>query len=640
MKNILGAALFVLLVHHTALAQYNPEKVNKKAVQQYELAMNKASEEGLEEAMKHLENALRIDPKYVDAHLSLAGIHGEFKQYEKAVAAYEKARSLDATYFMEYNLPYSINLAGKGDFEKALKAVETFLTISNLNETSRKAGEYRKKNYSFAIAYQEKHPGEQYLFSPVNMGAGINSKDAEYFPSLTVDRKQLVFTRRINNYNEDFYESELLENKWGPAKGLTGAINTNLNEGAQNISQDGQMLVFTGCNFEIGFGSCDLYYSIRTKTGWSEPMNMGRNINTEFWESQPCLSPDKTLLYFASRRPDGFGGSDIYVSKRMPNGQWSEPENLGPGINTIGDESCPFLHADNETMYFMSNGHQGYGGDDLFLSRRKPDGSWGAPENLGYPINTIENEGSLFIASDGKTAYYASDRSDSYGALDLYSFQLRENIRPAATTWIKGQVFDVKTSTGLPSMVELTDLASGRVVSRLQTDEEGNYLSTLPVGKNFAFSVNRKGYLFYSENFAISGNNPDSAYTRNIPLQPFEKNAKLVLNNIFFDVNKYELKPESRVELNKLVALLKENPGMKIRINGHTDNTGNKADNQKLSENRARVIYLYLTDQFVAKERLSYKGFGDTEPIAENDTEAGRARNRRTEMEIIEVAEK
>lgn len=638
MKIFPVSCFFFLLSILTLQAQtYQPEKVNKKAVQQYELAMEKAEEGDLKASLLFLEKALAIDKKYADAYLSTAGIYGQLKNYDLAILNYEKARSLDLHYFAEYNLSYSINLAGKGNFGAALDALNLFLTIPTLNETSVKAAGYRKRCYTFALDYAKKHPVSAYQFNPKNMGPEINTTDPEYFPSLTIDGKELIFTRRLNHYNEDFFESILQDGKWSMAKGLSGNINTNLNEGAQHISQDGQMLVFTGCNFEDGFGSCDIYYSIKTNKGWSEPANIGRAINTEFWDSQPCLSPDKRELYFASRRPDGYGGSDIYVSRRENNGQWGTPENLGPEINTPGDESCPFIHAGNNNLFFMSNGHPGYGGDDLFTSKRDQNGKWEQPLNLGYPVNTIENEGSLTIAADGVTAYYASDRSDSYGALDIYTFTLRPDLRPTKTLWVKGQVYDAKTKAGLPSSVELTDLANNRTISRLQTDEDGNYLITLPIGKEYAFNVNRKGYLFFSDHFSLM--NPDTAtsFERNIPLQPIEANASLVLRNIFFDVNKFELKTESRVELDKVVALLKENPAVVIQINGHTDNTGTKEDNRILSENRARAVVRYINEKGITAQRLKFKGWGDTQPVADNETETGRAQNRRTEMQVVNL---
>jgi len=589
----------------------------------------------LKESIALLQNAIKIEPNYFDAYVSMAGMYSELKNYDAAIASYEKGRAVDSIYFREFNLPYSISLAGTGAFEKAMGAIESFLSITDLSESSLRFGYYRKKCYQFALDYKKNNTDSGYHFEPKNLGDSVNSAFSEYFPALTIDGGHLIFTRKVNGMNEDFFETYKKDSVWSMARALEGNINTNFNEGAQNISQDGQWLIFTGCNFPEGYGGCDLYISYLTADGWSVPENMGNKINTDAWESSASLSPDKRDLYFASNRAGGYGGSDIYVSHRLPNGRWSEPENLGPTINTAGDEGSPFIHADNQTLYFTSKGWQGYGGDDLFLSRKEAKGKWGVPHNLGYPINTIENESSLVITADGSTAYYASDRSDSRGGLDLYTFELRNDVRPIKTLWVKGKVFDKKTNNGLPSAVELTDLDTKEIISRVQTDETGNYLITLPVGKDYAFNVNRKGYLFFSDNFPLSKKSPDSTYKIDIALQPLEANATIVLRNIFFDVNKFDLKPESQVELDNVVKLMKDNPTLKIQINGHTDNVGKPADNLALSNNRAKSVVEYITLKGIDAKRLSYQGFGATQPVADNNTEEGKAQNRRTELKVV-----
>ncbi|KIC93227.1 OmpA family protein [Flavihumibacter solisilvae] len=615
------------------VAQYNQDNVNPKAAKLYQKALEQAENNNFPEGIRILKEAVKIDGGFADAWLSIAGMYGEMKDYDNAIFHYEKARTIDSVYFRDYNLPYSINLAGKGRFEDALKAVNSFMTINDLNESSQRASSYRRRCYKFAVEQAQQLQG--YHFAPQNLGDSVNSSVSEYYPALTIDNKQLIFTRRVNNFNEDFYETWHDKDNWNEAKGLKGMINSNMNEGAQSISQDGQWLVFTGCNFPDGHGSCDLYISYLTPEGWSEPQNLGTSINTEYWESAPSLSPDKRDLYFASRRPDSYGGSDIYVSHLQANGKWSEPENLGPEINTSGDESCPFIHADNQSLYFTSNGLQGYGGDDLFLARKGPKGTFSLPRNLGYPINTIENEGSLVITADGLTAYYASDRADSRGGLDLYTFRMRPDVQPIKTLWVKGRVIDEKTRQGLPSAVELTDISSRQLVSRVQTDETGNYLITLPVGRDYAFNVNRKGYLFYSENFPLSKKSPDSTYHIDIPLKPISANATMVLKNIFFETNSSTLDSSSQFEIDKLVQLLKENPTLQIQINGHTDNVGKAADNLKLSNDRARAVVDFLVGKGIDSKRLRFQGFGATMPVAENDTDEGKARNRRTELKVV-----
>jgi len=628
--------LLIIVAAGTVNAQqYDPQKVNPKAAALYSQSLQEASDGNLRKGISLLQEAIKIDKLFEDAFLSMAGMYAELNNYDSSIINYEVARQIDSVYFREYNLPYSIDLAGQGQFEKALAAVEEFKKIPNLNESSIKAAAYRTRCYQFAIDYKKNNPDTGYHFTPVNLGDSINTSVSEYFPALTIDSKKLVFTRRVRDQNEDFFETENKNGIWSMAKPLPGNINTNFNEGAQCISQDGQWLIFTGCNFPEGYGSCDLYISYLTPDGWSAAENMGNLINTDQWETSPSLSPDKRDLYFTSRRFGGYGGSDIYVSHLLPGGRWGEPENLGPGINTIGDESCPFIHADNQTLYFTSSGHPGYGGDDIFLVRKLPKGKWSEPKNLGYPINTIQNEGSLVITADGSTAYYASDRSDTRGNLDLYTFGMRNDIRPIKTLWIKGKVFDKKTSKGLPSAVALTDLQTQEVISKVQTDETGNYLITLPVGKDYAFNVNRRGYLFFSENFPLSQRTPDSTYNIDIALQPLEANAAVVLKNIFFDVNKYELKPESQAELDNIVSLMKDNPTLRIQINGHTDNVGKATDNITLSNNRAKAVVEYITAKGIDARRLSYKGFGDKMPLADNKTEEGRAKNRRTELNVV-----
>jgi len=638
MKTIRNIIYFTFFIYSSfqSFAQYDPSKINKKSVALYDQAMERLQDDNFVLATGLLLKCIETDKNYLPAYLSLGGVYGQLKNYKNSVEYYEKAFALDSNYTIEYKLPYSINLAGQGEFEKALAAINELLVKKPpKNPTTYRSCEYRKHCYEFAIDYAAKNVNKDYIFAPKNMGDAINSAESEYFPSLTIDGNEFVFTRNVKGRNEDFFYSHKDAGGWDKARPVQGNVNTEQNEGAQNISQDAQWLVFTGCNRSDGFGGCDLYISYLTQNGWSEAINLGGTVNSDQWDSQPCLSPDKRDLYFSSRRFGGFGGSDIYVCHIKPNGRWSEPENMGSEINTKGDEVSPFIHADNQTLYFSSNGLQGYGGNDLFYSRKGPGGVWSKPINMGYPVNTIDDEATLFIAADAKTAYYTSDRAEGFGGLDIYSFELREDVRPKKTLWVKGKVFDKKTTTGLPSAVELIDLASNELITKVQTDETGNYLITLPVGKDYAFNVNRKGYLFYSDNFSLAQSSPDSIYEKNIPLQPIETNATVVLKNIFFDVNQYELKPESQAELDKVAQLLNENPTLKIETGGHTDNVGKPADNLVLSNNRAKSVINYLISKNITAQRLTSKGYGETQPVADNKTDEGRALNRRTEMKVV-----
>ncbi|MBN9298771.1 MAG: OmpA family protein [Filimonas sp.] len=610
------------------------DKAHKKAEEVYEKAMLQLRDGLIKDAIPLLGKAIEYDPNYTDAYLSLAGVYGELKDYAKSVSYYETARSKDSAYFRYFLIQYSINLAGLGRFNDALVAVNKFLDLTKMSERSVKSAQYRKRCYEFAIDYASKHPASNYQFQPINLGDSVNSVEAEYYPSFTINDSILVFTRHGSGIRENFMQSTLSKKGYSKATLINGDLNIEPQKGAISISQDGEWLAYAGDFPGKGYGNFDLYISLNTPTGWSEPVNLGPNVNTEFWESAPTISPDKESIYFSSRRPGGYGGKDLYVTHRLPNGKWGPAENMGPAINTAGDEQAPFIHADNQTLYFTSDGLQGYGGTDLFVIRKGPDGKWGAPENLGYPINTIENEGTLAVASNGVTAYYASDRADSRGELDLYRFDLREDVRPARTLYVTGKVTDAESKRNLPSTVELIDNASQKAVFTIQTDETGSYFVTLPVGKDYTFTVNRKGYLFYSDLYSLKGKIADSTYQKDIALQPVKVNAVFTFKNIQFALNSYQLEEVSKIELDKLVQLLNDNPSLKVQINGHTDNIGNATDNLKLSANRAKAVVDYLISKGIAAPRLSSKGFGATVPVADNATEEGRAKNRRTEFTI------
>jgi outer membrane protein OmpA-like peptidoglycan-associated protein len=629
--------LFCLLsIANCLFAQYDPSKINKKALSLYSEGVDKAQLGNFKEAIDLLTQSIKADPKYIDAYLSLAGVYGQMKSYKSSTDNYEKAIALDSNYTNEYKLPYSINLAGQGRFDQALSTINSLLSREKIMPATKRAAEYRRKTYEFAVAYAAKHPGASYKFTPINLGDSINSPRSEYYPSITIDDSLFIYSRNVGGGREEFMKSTILPgHTYSKSKLVEGSLNDEPSKGALNISQDGEWLIFAGNFPSKGYGGFDLYISYSTPQGWSEPINMGPQINSEFWESTPSLSPDKKTLYFSSNRPGGFGGKDLYVSYRDNNGKWTKAQNMGVSVNTAGDELAPFIHADNSTFYFTSNGLPGYGGSDLYIMRRKNADEWNQPENLGYPINTIENEEGVFISANGMDAYYSSDKSDTKGGLDIYTFKLREDARPNKTLWVKGHVYDKKTNKGLPSSVELIDLGSQETISKVQTDEYGNYMITLPIGKDYAFNVNRNGYLFYSDNFSMSQRSADSTYEKNIALQPLEANASIILNNIFFESKKYDLQPKSQTELDKVVQLLKDNPTVKIEISGHTDNVGKPADNIALSNNRAKSVVNYIISKGISAQRLAAKGYGETKPVADNKTEEGKAKNRRTELRVI-----
>lgn len=612
---------------------YQPDKVNPKAITFYEEAIRQLEDERYQLGIQLLKKSVQLDSNFADALLSLAGVYGQLKKYDTSILWYERVRLIDSNYFAPYGLPYSINLAGKGDFASALQAVNRFLTTPRLNDKSKRSGLYRKSCYEFALNYAKENPDSTYTFSPENLGDSVNTNSSEYYPTVTINDSLLVFTRREGG-RENFIETAFRGNGFTRWRTIPGNLNEEPKKGAISVSQDGDWLLFAAMFPDQGYRSFDIYISYATPEGWSEPENLGPAVNSEFWDTAPSLSPDKKTLYFTSSRPGGFGGSDLYFSNRLANGKWSEAENMGPIINTPGDEMAPFIHADNQTLYFTSTGWPGYGGSDLFIARKNSEGKWGKPQNLGYPINTIENEGMMAVAANGITAYYSSDRSDSRGGMDLYRFTLRKDLQPFKTFYLKGKIKDQLTGKALPSVVELTVNNNRKTWMRVQTDEQANYFITLPTGNDYTLTVNRKGYLFYSELFQLSTQIPDSIYRKDISLQPIRLNASLTFSNIQFASNSFTLPEAAKIELDKLIVLLNDNPSLRIEIGGHTDNTGLAENNRILSENRAKSIAQYLMDNAIAPNRLTWKGYGSSRPIADNSNEKGKALNRRTSFTI------
>lgn len=624
--------------------QYHPEDVPEKAQKLYREAQQSApvpTANANKKTLLLLEKAVENAPDFLDAYALMGSIYARKRAYTKALKYFDRAYAIDSHYLLPAYYTYAHAAAGTGNFSQALGLINSYLQNGRLSKRSRKKALEWKTHYRFGLKSRQKH----LPFNPVNLGDSINSIDAEYFPSLTIDGQKLIFTRNLAGHNEDFFVSHLSDSQWTKARPLTGIsfgkgqhINSGYNEGAENISQDGKLLLFTICDRRDGFGSCDIYYSVHQASGWGIPQNIGLPVNSHSWDTQPSLSPDQKDLYFVSNRPGGYGGSDIYVSHLLANGRWSKPQNLGQKINTPGDESSPFIHADNKTLYFASDGHLGVGGVDLYYTRKNIDDRWGKPHNLGYPINTIDHDGSIFVTADGETAYFASDRKDSRGKLDIYQFTLYPAARPVMTLYVHGKVFNKKTEEAVSAVIELTNLKSGKPLTTIATDKNGIYLITLPVGKDYAFTVSKPGFLFYSNHFFLQKDAVKwEPYKIDIPLQPIETNARIVLKNIFFDFDKHSLRPKSYNELNKVVRLLQQNPSLSIRINGYTDNRGTEEHNQLLSQQRADAVVNYLKSKGISPERLSAKGLGEKNPVAPNDTEEGRAQNRRTELEVVSM---
>ena len=621
----------ILLLFPFVLFSQNTTKAKKaytKAVELFEVSNDKKAKDLLFSAIRH-------DDNYLPSYLLLGQIEEEEGNTQSAIDNYLKGlsdnNSDNAWGYWKVGMLYM----QMPNYVEAKKAFTHFLTFKYQRSKKVESAKKELKNCEFSIdAMANPKP-----FDFKNMGEGVNSEWEEYLPSVSADGKLFVITRRGPYQNgivsEDFFQSEYKDGKWTMAQNLGPSVNTMGNEGAQCLAPNGKVLFFTACDRDDGLGRCDIYISVKRNGQWSEARNIGPSINSKHWESQPTISPDGRELYFVSNRPGGYGDMDIWKSVLSEKGTFSKPVNLGSTINTPYDEMSPFIHTDNQTLYFASNGHPGLGDFDLFLSRRDyPAATWQSPINLGYPINTYGVENSLIVASDGKTAYFASDKS-GYGQEDIFWFHLPQELQSQQVAYLNTKVYDAETKTPMKSSVEIIDLATGKVmISSFTYTKTGEFFTCLPANANYAVNVSKDGYLFHSENFALDEQSALQALKLEIPLQRLDKGSKIVLNNIFFDTDAYTLKSESEVELNTLVNFMNNNASLEVEIEGHTDNVGTESHNLKLSENRAKAVYDFLVENGIDANRMTFKGFGVSQPITTNDTQEGRATNRRTAFRV------
>lgn len=615
-------------------------------------------------AQKHNPNNAELNYKIGEAHIK--AVKGDKKA---AIQFLEKAKALNPT--VNPALPiylgraYHFNL----EFDKAIEQYQTFMkNLSNEKDlielTQRRIKEC--ENGKILI----KKPIRVFVD---NLGNRINTEYPEYGPVITTDESVIYFTsRRPDSYGgkktkdgqyfEDVYVSFKKGKNWEKAINLGEPINSEDHDATVTISPDGSRMIIYK---EINGG--DLYECKLDGTQWSKPKPIS-SINTAYHETTASYSFDGKTLFFVSNRPDkSLGGSDIFMSKLSPDGNWGQPVNLGTTINTPYDEEGVFAHPDGKTIYFSSKGHQSMGDYDIFISiKNDSTGKWGKPKNIGYPINTPGDDVFFVVNANGRRGYYASAAAGGYGDKDIYvvtilgpekpvllntESQLLAGSPPQAAptvepevevvsnqlTLFKGLVLDSATKQPLSAELVVTDNVTNEQVTIVRSNSQsGKFLITLPSGKNYGIAVKAEGYLFHSENFNLPPGGDFQEVNKDVLLKRVEVGKSIVLKNIFFDFAKATLRPESETELQNLLKLLNENATMRIEISGHTDNVGSDANNQKLSENRALAVVNYLIDKGgIDKSRLTYKGYGASRPIDTNDTEEGRQNNRRTELKVI-----
>ncbi len=588
--------------------------------------------------------ALEIEPEFAHAHFRVGLNAHVLHKYEDAIPYLEKAYELDKEAFPGMEFFLGDAYFKTGEYEKAIPFYHTFLEgEKGKKENFTKAAINLRKAKFAAEAIKD-----SLSFDPVNLGKNINSERDDYLPFLTADDQYLIFTARrpettggfdprLQDYPEDFFYSEFENGSWQKVKNLGPPINTPNNEGAASITQDGKTIFFTGCGREGGLGSCDIFVSRMVNGQWTEPENLGANVNSREWDSQPCLSHDGKTLYFASTRPGGKGLRDIWYSSFV-NGQWMPAQNLGEPVNSPGNDTSPFLHADGISLYFASDFHPGFGAKDLFVSHRNSEGGWSDPMNLGYPLNTLAEESNIFISANGKTGYINSYRDGGLGKSDLYKFTLDNRIQPEVATFLRGITRDSVSLEPVKANIWLIDVETGDTIREVISGaNDGKFLMSLPLNKAYAAFAEAEGYLFVSKHFYLKNLEKNPFFDLIIDLPPIQEGSKVVLNNIFFETGDYSLKEDSYAELEHLLSFLNNNKGLKIEIQGHTDNIGSDENNQQLSQLRAEAVQAYLISKGVQKDRVLARGYGETQAVTTNETEEGRALNRRTEFKVLDI---
>ena len=660
LKNLFILTLIFAFTASCGTAQMQYSTKNKKAIKLFE----KAKKEPDEEKLVLLTKALDKDPNFLEAHDLMSQIYADQGLLEKSV--FHEKELLRINPRQNFNGTLYLSIAQKqyvlGEYADAIKYADMVLNYPRPTVTDQVTAQALNVKQQAVFA---KNAMENPLdITPINIGPGINTENNEYFPTITVDGKTILFTRELPlkgmpRGQEDFFVSELSdEGAWQTAIAMPNNINTSGNEGAPTLAPDGKSLIFVACETmngtgdygpnKQGYGSCDLFFTKKIGSRWMTPINLPGKVNTSSWETQPSLSSDGKTMYFIRSTGRGYErNSDIYVSFKDDNGNWSMPGKLPPNINTPYKEESVLIHPDGKTLYFSSNGHIGMGGTDLYMTKKQLDGSWSDPVNLGYPINTAANENSLLVSADGEVAFFASNREGGFGGLDIYHFELPDNLKPTKTLYFEGFVYDATTRSPLPGNFELIDVETDELVITAEADKiSGEFLVALPTDREYALNVSYPGYAFFSKNFNMKPGEEDEAIHMDVPMFPVaQENAIVELENVFFDLNKTSLREASYVELNKLYALLKENEKLKIEIGGHTDTRGDAELNQKLSEGRAKSVYTYLIDKGINADRLSFVGYGETQPkisdeeieklSSESAKEKAHQQNRRTEYKIV-----
>ncbi|HMG90927.1 MAG TPA: OmpA family protein, partial [Chryseolinea sp.] len=608
------------------------------------------------------------DDALVNFKIGLTYLYSETKS--KAASYIDKAYRLNPAVNPDIDYHLGIAFQNTNEFKKAIEHFERF------KKKKKELGSIADEKIAECHIADSLSQNELNVIIE-NLGNAVNTPYNDYSPIISADGNTLIFTSnrtddparaKANANYEDIFVSNKNGSGWTAPKLISSNVNIKYNDAAASLSPDGKTLFLY---YEEGEG--DIYISTLSGDQWSKPEPLNKNVNTSmFWETCASVSADGKQLYFASNRPGGIGELDLYVSQLDAKGQWGKAVNLGKVVNTPENEDSPFIHHDGVTLYFSSDGHPSLGNSDIFISEFK-NNKWSKPENMGWPLNSWEYDGFFTLSPDKKKGYFSTVKEGGLGDADIYSIAFlepkykpkpkpvvtkpaEEKVKPElpkseefvdpmiqvhkdmkVVTLLRGKVIDETTAAPLGAVISLVNNETNQVITKINANPTtGEFEITIPHGGNYGVATERAGYLFNSINFNLPQFAEYQEIDTHIIMVKAEIGSKVVLKNIFFDVGKSDLKPESVAEVENIRELLLANNTVKVQINGHTDNSGNATSNKALSLKRATAVVTYLTQKGIVASRLSAKGYGSERPIVSNDDEeGGRAINRRTEIEII-----
>ncbi len=658
---LIFASLNLLFSTNLSAQENCGEVYNKKSVKLYNQAISELKT-SKSRAVILLEEAVRVESKHKEAHFLLGGIY-----FEKAESL-RKQKNPNTEKIQEYQKK------ALREFKRVIKLCDDYedyeahFYISQILYNQKKYAE-SKPYFDYYIGRTKKfimrkdaelirRNVDEYLrlvnnpvdFSPVAL-SGINTKNDEYLPLVSPDESYMYYTRRIyaedKSYVEEFTASKKLSPKgeleamYSEGIKMPLPFNDGRNQGAASLTVDNKTMYISICGIERGaytsYKNCDIYVSKKLKGEWTSLKRLGSAVNAGMtFESQPSVSADGNTLYFASIREDGYGKIDIYKSQKDADGKWMPAENLGPTINSAGDDITPFIHPDGKTLYFASNGRFGIGGFDVFMSQYDSLTGWSKPQNIGYPLNSEYDDLAFSVSADGERIYFASDKLSKKSNLDIFATQTPDAVKPGKVLLVKGRVSGKDGDTLTHVRIVVQNIKTDKKTYGMVEDSTGNYAVSVPVEPHdkFILSAEKEGYIYYSE-FV---NPDDERYIPpsllNIEVEKMKRGNSFVLENVYFDIDSYALTDTAKVSLQSTARLMLDHPEYVFEVHGHTDSHGSDAHNYTLSFNRAKSVYDYLIFLGVPENRLEFKAFGEKKPIDSNSSLSGRSYNRRVEILI------